>query len=179
MRGRLAVLAVVAAGAAGAETVPEPGGYRMEEYRAPVPTTLSGAKVVDTAGAHALWQAGATAFLDVLPRPPKPANLPEGTIWHDYDRGQETYREDGEDWMTNVTVYLCASPSPCGPGASIATNVTTTNGYFRFTGNYTGTYTVSVATNRYRWMYASLPPLTRIWRSVSLMETSARICSTA
>ena len=55
---------MVAAGAAGAETVPEPGGYRMEEYRAPVPTTLSGAKVVDTAGAPALWQAGATAFLD-------------------------------------------------------------------------------------------------------------------
>jgi hypothetical protein len=49
--------------------------------------------------------------------------------------------------MTNVTVYLCASPSPCGPGASIATNVTTTNGYFRFTGNFTGTYTVFVATN--------------------------------
>ena len=71
----------------------------------------------------------------------------EGTIWHDYDRGQESYREAGEDWMTNVTVYLCASPSPCGPGASIATNVTTSNGYFRFTGSYTGTYTVMVATN--------------------------------
>ena len=70
-----------------------------------------------------------------------------GTIWHDYDRGQETYHEAGEDWMTNVTVYLCASPSPCGPGASIATNFTDTNGFFQFTGNFTGTYTVSVATN--------------------------------
>ncbi|MGD9613579.1 MAG: SdrD B-like domain-containing protein, partial [Kiritimatiellia bacterium] len=71
----------------------------------------------------------------------------EGTIWHDYDRGHEPYREAGEDWTTNVTVYLCANPSPCGPGASIATNVTTTNGYFRFTGNFDGTYTVYVATN--------------------------------
>ena len=71
----------------------------------------------------------------------------EGTIWHDYDRGMETNREAGEDWLTNVTVYLCASPSPCGPGASLATNVTTTNGYFRFVGSYTGSYTVMVATN--------------------------------
>jgi uncharacterized repeat protein (TIGR01451 family) len=71
----------------------------------------------------------------------------EGSIWHDWDRGQESFREAGEDWLTNVTVYLCASPSPCGAGASIATNQTDTNGYFRFTGNYTGTYTVMVATN--------------------------------
>ncbi|MGD9613710.1 MAG: SdrD B-like domain-containing protein, partial [Kiritimatiellia bacterium] len=71
----------------------------------------------------------------------------EGTIWHDWDRGAETNRESGEDWLTNVTVYLCASPSPCGPGASLATNVTSTNGFFRFVGNYTGTYTVAVATN--------------------------------
>ncbi len=71
----------------------------------------------------------------------------EGTIWHDVDHGMETNREAGEDWLTNVTVYLCASPSPCGPGASLATNVATTNGYFRFVGSYTGTYTVMVATN--------------------------------
>lgn len=81
-----------------AETVEEPLGYRMEEYRAPVPATLAGAQVVDAAGAHALWQAGGTAFLDVLPRPPKPENLPEGTIWHEKPRASIP----GAMWLPNV-----------------------------------------------------------------------------
>jgi uncharacterized repeat protein (TIGR01451 family) len=71
----------------------------------------------------------------------------EGTIWHDWNQGGETNRQAGEDWLTNVTVYLCASPSPCGPGASIATNTTSTNGFFRFVGPYEGDYTVLVETN--------------------------------
>lgn len=62
--------------------VPEPAGYRGEPYRAPVPATLSGALVLDDAAAHALWWAGA-AFVDVLPAPPRPADLPEGTLWRD------------------------------------------------------------------------------------------------
>lgn len=100
MRRWLAIAAVLAAGAAGAatQTVEEPAGYRMDEYRAPVPATLAGAKVVDAAGALALWQAGATAFIDVLPRPPKPANLPEGTLWHEKPR--ETI--PGAIWLPNV-----------------------------------------------------------------------------
>ena len=97
-RGWLAALAVVAAGAAAAETVEEPSGYRMDDYRAPVPATLQGGKVVDAAGARALWEAGATAFLDVLPRPPKPANLPEGTIWHEKPRDSIP----GAIWLPNV-----------------------------------------------------------------------------
>jgi PQQ-dependent catabolism-associated CXXCW motif protein len=62
---------------------PEPEGYRGEPYRAPVPETLEGAVVVDGAAAHALWWSGAVLFVDVLPRPPKPENLPEGTLWRD------------------------------------------------------------------------------------------------
>ena len=60
--------------------VPEPDGYRMEDYRAPVPATLSGATVVDTAEAGRLHDDG-VPFIDVLPRVPKPKNLPEGTLW--------------------------------------------------------------------------------------------------
>lgn len=60
--------------------VPEPSGYRMEEFRAPVPTTLEGARVVDTAGAAELWKSGQAVFIDVLPKPPKP-DLPKGTIF--------------------------------------------------------------------------------------------------
>ncbi|HET7410734.1 MAG TPA: PQQ-dependent catabolism-associated CXXCW motif protein, partial [Paracoccaceae bacterium] len=74
------LIACVAAGpAAGAEAVPEPDGYRMQHYRAPVPETLAGGTVLDTAGARALWEAGEAVFIDVLPSPPRPADLPEGT----------------------------------------------------------------------------------------------------
>jgi len=66
--------------------VPEPEGYRSDNYRAPVPATLSGGKVLTTAEANAIWRAGAAVFIDVLPRPPKPPNLPAGTIWRDKPR---------------------------------------------------------------------------------------------
>lgn len=67
------------------EAVPEPPGYRTDSYRAPVPATLHGAKVLTTVQAEALWRAGAASFIDVLPRPPKP-NLPAGTIWREAPR---------------------------------------------------------------------------------------------
>ncbi|MER0238516.1 PQQ-dependent catabolism-associated CXXCW motif protein [Fulvimarina sp. MAC8] len=62
------------------DTVPEPDGYKMTEYRSPVPSTLQGGTVIDTAGAKALHDEG-VPFIDVLPRPPKPKGLPEGTYW--------------------------------------------------------------------------------------------------
>jgi PQQ-dependent catabolism-associated CXXCW motif protein len=64
---------------------PEPPGYRMEDYRAPTPATLAGARVVTTAEAEELWKAGA-AFVDVLPHVARPANLPSGTIWREKTR---------------------------------------------------------------------------------------------
>lgn len=87
----------VIAGAAFAQGVPEPVGYRTEDYRAEVPATLSGATVIGPAEAHALWQKGA-AFVDVLPRPPKPANLPAGTVWRDTPRDSIP----GALWLPNV-----------------------------------------------------------------------------
>ena len=69
--------AIAAAGAA------EPRGYRMEQYRAPVPGTIDGGTILDDDAAHALWQAGDAVFVDVLPRAPKPEGLPEGTFWRD------------------------------------------------------------------------------------------------
>jgi PQQ-dependent catabolism-associated CXXCW motif protein len=62
---------------------PEPEDYRLDEHRAPVPDTLRGARVVSTVEAEEIWKRGDAAFIDVLPRPPKPANLPAGTIWRD------------------------------------------------------------------------------------------------
>jgi PQQ-dependent catabolism-associated CXXCW motif protein len=93
VRRPLAVFAVLAA-AMLAGTVargqqlgpPEPGAYRRDDYRAPTPETLHGARVVTTPEAAAIWRRGDAAFVDVLPRPPKPANLPPGTIWRDKPR---------------------------------------------------------------------------------------------
>lgn len=65
-----------------ARAVEEPAGFRMEEYRAPVPTALTGARVISTEEAEALWRAGDAIFVDVLPRPPMP-ELPEGTVWRE------------------------------------------------------------------------------------------------
>lgn len=68
------------------QTVAEPGDYRTDNYRAPVPATLAGARVLTTAEAEAIWRAGTAVFVDVLPRAPKPANLPPGTVWRDKPR---------------------------------------------------------------------------------------------
>lgn len=88
---------LLAAPLAQAQTA-EPDGYRMDDFRSPVPETLEGATVVDTAGAEALWRGGETAFIDVLPRAPKPANLPETVIWRDKPRDSIP----GATWLPNV-----------------------------------------------------------------------------
>lgn len=90
MRQHLAValLATALAGQAfGQQPEPfEPEGYRADNYRAPVPATLAGARVLTTAEAEAIWRARRGTFIDVMPRPPKPKNLPKGTVWRDAPR---------------------------------------------------------------------------------------------
>ncbi len=85
--------------------VPEPDTYRGEPYRAPVPATLSGAHVVDDDAAHALWLSGRVAFVDVMPHTPRPADLPEGTLWRDAPR----HSIPGAIWLPN-TGYESLSP---------------------------------------------------------------------
>lgn len=80
------------------ESPAEPEGYRMADYRAPTPATLAGATVVGTAEARALWESGAVLFVDVLPRPPKPKDLPEDVIWRDKRRDNIP----GSVWLPNV-----------------------------------------------------------------------------
>jgi PQQ-dependent catabolism-associated CXXCW motif protein len=78
----LVVCIAVVAGAAQQPLAPaEPSGYRMQDYRAPTPEALSGATTLTTDKAHALWANQQAAFIDVLPRPPRPAGLPAATIW--------------------------------------------------------------------------------------------------
>jgi PQQ-dependent catabolism-associated CXXCW motif protein len=80
------VLALLAPAHGLAQDTPEPEGYRTENYRAPTPATLKGARVVTTPVAQQIWNDGGAVFLDVLPRAPRPANLPAGTIWRDKPR---------------------------------------------------------------------------------------------
>ena len=82
----LALAGALLAGAARAEDVPEPDGYRTSDYRSPTPATLRGARVLTTAEAEALWKSKDAIFIDVMPHAPRPANLPAGTIWRDQPR---------------------------------------------------------------------------------------------
>ena len=80
------------------QNVPEPDGYRTEDYRAPVPAALSGARVLTTAEAEAIWRDKGGVFIDVLPRAPKPPNLPEGTVWRDKPR----FNIPGSIWLPDT-----------------------------------------------------------------------------
>lgn len=97
---RFAAALVVAAtvGPAFAGAPREPDDYRMTDFRAPVPETLRGAVMVDVAEAEALWRGGDVVFIDVLPRPVRPAELPEGVIWR--DRPHDTI--PGAVWLPNT-----------------------------------------------------------------------------
>ena len=81
-----ALMAMIAAAEVFAAEVAEPESYRLEDYRAPTPATLRGAKVIGTDEAEKIWRSRDAAFVDVLPRPPRPRNLPEGTLWRDKPR---------------------------------------------------------------------------------------------
>jgi PQQ-dependent catabolism-associated CXXCW motif protein len=101
---RLAGVVVLGLSAAGMSArcedaaTPEPEHYRNEDYRAPTPTTLRGARVIATAQAEALWRAGAAAFVDVMPHVPRPADLPAGTIWRDKLR----HNIPGSVWLADT-----------------------------------------------------------------------------
>ena len=80
------------------QNVPEPDGYRTDDYRAPVPATLAGVRVLATVEAEAIWRAGTAVFIDVLPRAPKPQNLPSSTIWRDKPR----FNIPGSVWLPDT-----------------------------------------------------------------------------
>ena len=105
-RGAFAAAFVMLAAAVQADSPPEPDGYRMDDYRAPTPATLSGATVLDTEAAAALWREGYAVFVDVLPRRVKPATLPEGTVWRDKKRNSVP----GSIWLANAGYGALAAP---------------------------------------------------------------------
>ena len=82
----LALAAMLVAAQVRAAEVAEPDSYRLEDYRAPTPATLRGARVIGTAEAEIIWRNHTASFVDVLPRAPRPRDLPTGTVWHDKPR---------------------------------------------------------------------------------------------
>jgi len=81
-----AALALAASAICDDRPADEPAAYRQENYRAPTPGSLRGARVIWTTDAQALWRAGSAAFVDVMPHAPRPANLPAGTLWREKPR---------------------------------------------------------------------------------------------
>lgn len=99
MSGLLAALALMLSLLAGrALAVEEPDGYRMGDYDAPVPETLTGAHVVGDEAAYALWLTGRVAVIDVMPDFPRPKNLPKDMIW----RGRARHSIPGAIWLTEI-----------------------------------------------------------------------------
>src|SRR5450755_4325280 len=118
---RIALMAIlVAAAGAKAADVPEPDDYRLENYRAPTPATLRGARVIGTDEAEKIWRSHSAAFVDVLPRPPRPRDLPAGTLWRDKPRANIP----GSIWLPD-TGFGELAPSMAGyfsKGLEKATN---------------------------------------------------------
>ncbi len=98
MAAALMLVSIPGASAADAGAVPEPDGYRTDDYRTPVPLTLKGARTIDADDAEKIIGEGRALFIDVYPRAKKPPNLPKGTIWRD-----PTHMSiKGAYWLPNV-----------------------------------------------------------------------------
>jgi PQQ-dependent catabolism-associated CXXCW motif protein len=78
--GLILVLGLVCMLTVGARPL-EPQGYRMDDYRTPTPETVAGGVVLDTDAAYELWKSGSAVWIDVLPAPHRPANLPISALW--------------------------------------------------------------------------------------------------
>lgn len=98
-QGRLMQRASLDRDDAGAgQPVPEPAGYRTENYRAAVPAGLTGARTVDVDGLQALIAKDNVLLVDVMPTQPKPANRPADAIWREPER--DTIK--GAVWLANL-----------------------------------------------------------------------------
>lgn len=74
------IAALIVAPVLAAAGVPEPDGFRMDNYNAPVPETLAGAQAVDAQALSAAMANGA-AVIDVMPAARRPPTLPADRPW--------------------------------------------------------------------------------------------------
>lgn len=78
--------------------VPEPEGYRLDAYRAPVPRTLTGATVLDTTGLVELLGHEPVVLIDVMPALRRPPARGTGRPWLPPRRSHLP----GSVWLPNV-----------------------------------------------------------------------------
>ena len=78
--------------------IPEPASYRMDQYRAATPTTLSGGTVLNTTGVQELLKLPGAILIDVLPEQKRPDNLPANTLWIPKAR----FNIPGSTWLPDV-----------------------------------------------------------------------------
>ena len=73
-------------------------GYRMEDYRAPVPQDVPGGRAIDTAEAALLFDRQAAVWIDVLAAPRRPAGLSPDALW----RPSPRFGIPGSLWLPEV-----------------------------------------------------------------------------
>lgn len=83
---------------AGGTVVPEPAGYRMDHYAAPVPATLEGATVVHTAALEKLLADARPVLIDVKPKARRPADRDARRLWIEPERRDIA----GSAWLPGV-----------------------------------------------------------------------------
>ncbi|HEY0420289.1 MAG TPA: PQQ-dependent catabolism-associated CXXCW motif protein [Acetobacteraceae bacterium] len=78
---RALLLAAFAWPARADSSVPEPDGFRMDDYRAPVPDTVRGGTVLHTEALRALIARAPPVLIDVLPAPRRPPAMRPEAPW--------------------------------------------------------------------------------------------------
>lgn len=75
-------------------------GYRMQQFRSPVPDRVPGARTILTAEVKAFVDSAhpAPVLIDVLPTPPKPEGLSATALWLPPNR----YNIPSSTWLPNV-----------------------------------------------------------------------------
>jgi len=73
-------------------------GYRIDEFRAPVPEAVPGGITLSTAQLQRLLSNGDALLIDVLPAPVKPKDRPASLLWLPPDR----FNIPGSHWLPNV-----------------------------------------------------------------------------
>ncbi|MEJ2592591.1 MAG: PQQ-dependent catabolism-associated CXXCW motif protein [Candidatus Thiodiazotropha sp.] len=73
-------------------------GYRIDEFRSPVPDTVPAGTTLDTEQLQSLLKDQEVVLIDVLPAPIKPKDRPANLLWLPPDR----YNIPGSHWLPNV-----------------------------------------------------------------------------
>lgn len=82
-----------------AHDVPEPEGYRMDNYMSPVPATVKGGTTIHAGALHRKLASGVNVVLiDVLPLRRKPPDFPPDRFWRTAPR----YNIPNSVWLPNV-----------------------------------------------------------------------------